>query len=58
MFKKAIIIKAPSGKFIFVGRVPAKLCKTSYDTIDAAKVAAMDCMIEEGETFPVGVSVA
>ena len=55
MFKSAVIIKAPSGKFIFVGRIPEALCNTYYDTLDAAKIAAVDCMMEHGETFPVNV---
>jgi hypothetical protein len=45
MFKAAVITKAPTGKFIFVGRVPAALCNTRYDTLDAAKIAAVDCMM-------------
>jgi hypothetical protein len=56
MFTKATIIKAPSGRFIFVGRVPEGLCNKSYETISDAKVAAVDCMIANGESFPVGVS--
>jgi len=56
MFTKATIIKAPSGRFIFVGRVPESLCKKSFDTLADAKVAAVDCMIANGESFPVGVS--
>jgi len=56
MFKAAVITKAPTGKFVFVGRVPAALCNTHYDTLEAAKIAAVDCMMEHGETFPVNVS--
>lgn len=56
MFKAASIIKAPSGRFIFVGRVPAELCNVAFNTIDAAKIAAVDCMIEHGESFPVNVA--
>jgi hypothetical protein len=56
MFKAAVITKAPTGKFIFVGRVPEALCNTRYDTLDAAKIAAVDCMMEHGETFPVNVA--
>lgn len=56
MFKAAVIIKAPTGKFVFAGRVPAALCNTRYDTLDAAKIAAVDCMMEHGETFPANVA--
>ena len=56
MFKASTIIKAPSGRFIFVGRVHKSLCKKSFETIADAKVAAIDCMMEIGETFPVAVS--
>lgn len=53
MFNAATIIQSPTGKFIFVGRVPELLCNASYDTLDAAKIAAIDCMMQLGETFPV-----
>ena len=56
MFKSAIIIKAPSGRYEFVGRVHANLCDKSYATLEDAKVAAIDCMIEIGETFSVSVN--
>jgi len=56
MFKSSTIIKAPSGRFIFVGRVHESLCKKSFETIADAKVAAIDCMMKIGETFPVAVS--
>ena len=56
MFKAAVITKAPTGKFIFAGRVPAALCNTRYDTLEEAKIAAVDCMMEHGETFPVNVA--
>ena len=56
MFNAATIIQAPTGKFIFVGRVPELLFYASYDTLDAAKIAAIDCMMQTGETFPVNVS--
>ena len=57
MFTAATIIQAPTGKFIFVGRVPEALCNTRYETIEDAKVAAIDLMIAENETFPVNVNV-
>lgn len=56
MFKSATIIKAPSGRYIFVGRVHANLCDKSYATLQDAKVAAIDCMMEIGETFSVKVA--
>ena len=56
MFNAATVIKAPSGKFIFVGRVPEPLVNSTYETLDAAKVAAIDCMMQSGETFRVNVS--
>ena len=55
MFKKTIITKAPSGRFHFVGRVHKDLMDKSFDTVDEAKVAAIDVMMEIGETFPVDV---
>lgn len=55
MFTKTIIFKAPSGKFIFVGRVHESLINKSYDTIEDAKVAAVDCQLEIGEMFPVAI---
>tara|TARA_R110000787_G_scaffold49054_2_gene117745 strand:+ start:436 stop:621 length:186 start_codon:yes stop_codon:yes gene_type:complete len=57
MFNNLTIIKAPSGRFIFVGRVHESLCRKSFETIADAKVAAVDCMMEIGETFPVAVAV-
>lgn len=54
-FTKAIITKAPTGRFIFVGRVPAALASGVYDTLDEAKIAAIDAMIACGETFPIDV---
>lgn len=56
MFRTSTIIKAPSGRFIFVGRVHESLCNKSFETIADAKVAAIDCMMEIGETFPVAVA--
>ena len=56
MFKSATIIKAPSGRYIFVGRVHANLCDKSYPTLQDAKVAAIDCMMEIGEAFSVKVA--
>jgi hypothetical protein len=56
MFKASTIIEAPSGRFIFVGRVHEMLRDTSYDTISDATRAAVDCMLSIGETFPVAVS--
>ena len=50
MFKATTIIKAPSGRFIFVGRVHESLCDKSYDTLADAKIAAVDCMIAIGES--------
>jgi hypothetical protein len=55
-FKVTTIIKAPSGRFVFVGRVHETLCNTSYDTVADAKCAAVDCMMAIGETFPVAIS--
>lgn len=55
MFKVSTIIKAPSGRYVFVGRVHANLCGKSYATLEDAKIAAIDCMIEINETFPVAV---
>ena len=57
MFKAATIIQAPTGKYIFVGRVPGALCNTRYETIEDAKVAAIDLMMAENQTFPVNVNV-
>ena len=56
MFKSSTIIKAPSGRFVFVGRVHAMLCNKAFDTLDEAKEAAVDCMLAIGETFPVAVA--
>jgi len=56
MFKVTTIIKAPSGRFVFVGRVHEILCNKSFNTIEDAKCAAVDCMLAIGETFPVAVS--
>ncbi len=58
MFKTSIITQAPSGRFHFVGRVPESLCNKSFETIADAKVAAIDCMMEIGETFPVSIQVS
>jgi predicted PP-loop superfamily ATPase len=55
MFKKSIITKTPTGRFHFVGRVHEKLMNVAFDTIEDAKIAAVDVMIETGETFPVDV---
>jgi hypothetical protein len=55
MFKKCIITKAPSGKFHLVGRVPGSLMHKAFDSVDDAKVACVDVMIEMGESFPVDV---
>jgi predicted PP-loop superfamily ATPase len=55
MFKKSIITRAPSGRFHFVGRVHVSLMNSYFDTIEDAKIAAMNVMIETGETFPVDV---
>jgi len=56
MFKAATIIEAPSGRFVFVGRVHENLINKSFGTLADAKIAAIDCMIAIGETFPVKVS--
>ncbi len=56
MFKATSIIKAPSGRFIFVGRVHESLMNAAYDTLEDAKSAAVDCMLTIGETFPVNVA--
>ena len=56
MFKATTIIKAPSGRFIFVGRVHESLCDKSHDTLADAKIAAVDCMIAIGESFPCAVA--
>ena len=58
MFKTSIITQAPSGRFHFVGRVHESLCNKSFETIADAKVAAIDCMMEIGETFPVSIQVS
>tara|TARA_Y100000385_G_C12569422_1_gene415660 strand:- start:39 stop:239 length:201 start_codon:yes stop_codon:yes gene_type:complete len=55
-FETLTITKAPSGRFIFVGRVHESLCNKFFETIADAKVAAIDCMMKIGETFPVAVS--
>lgn len=55
MFTKSIITKTPKGNYHFVGRVHKDLMDKSFKTIDDAKVAAMDIMIETGEAFPVDV---
>lgn len=55
MFAKAIITKLPNGRFHFVGRVPAELLGAAFDTVEAAKIAAIDVMIARGEAFPVDV---
>lgn len=57
MFKTSIIIKAPTGRFVFVGRVHESLCNKSFATLEDAKVAAIDCMMAIGETFPVNVQI-
>lgn len=51
----AIIITYPTGRFGFVGRVPEQLHGKSFPTSDAAKIAAIDVMLETGETFPVAI---
>lgn len=51
----AIIIDTPNGRFVFVGRVPEGLHNKVFDTIDEAKIAAVDVMIATGQTFPVDV---
>jgi hypothetical protein len=58
VFKTSTVIKAPSGRFIFVGRVHESLCNKSFESIADAKVAAIDCMMEIGETFPVSIQVS
>jgi len=57
MFKCATIIQAPSGRFIFVGRVHENLCNKSFKTLAEAKIAVVDCWMEIGETFPVNEAV-
>ncbi len=57
MFKSATIIQAPSGRFIFVGRVHENLINKSFKTLADAKIAAVDCWMEIGETFPVNEAV-
>ena len=56
MFKKTTIMKTPNGRFSFVGRVHESLFNKSYETIEDAKIAAIDCMMKIGETFPVALS--
>lgn len=56
MFNKTTIMKTPNGRSSFVGRVHESLFDKSYYTIEDAKVAAIDCMMEIGETFPVALS--
>ena len=61
MFTKdcpAIIIEYPSGKFGFVGMVHEALCNRSFATVEDAKVAAVDVMIETRESFRVDISVS
>lgn len=53
MFTKAIIHRCPTGRFKFVGRVPSELCNKTWATEEDAKAAAIDVMIERGETFAV-----
>ncbi len=57
MFKSATIIQAPSGRFIFVGRVHENLFNKSFKTLAEAKIAAVDCWMEIGKTFPVNEAV-
>lgn len=57
MFKTSTIIKAPTGRFVFVGRVHESLLNKSFETLEDAKVAAIDCMMAIGETFPVNVQI-
>jgi hypothetical protein len=56
MFKTTTIMKTPSGRYSFVGRVHKSLSNASFDTLEEAKIAAIDCMLEIGETFPVALS--
>lgn len=56
MFKATTIIKTPSGRYGFVGRVHESLLQSSFETLGEAKIAAIDCMLEIGETFPVALS--
>jgi len=56
MFTTTVIMKTPSGRFSFVGRVHESLLRSSFETLEDAKVAAIDCMLKIGETFPVDVS--
>lgn len=56
MFTKAIIHATHTGKFVFVGRVPAELLNKAFDTVEDAKEAAIDVMMARGETFPVGIA--
>ena len=56
MFKVTTIMKTPSGRYSFVGRVHGSLLKSSFATLEEAKIAAIDCMFEIGETFPVALS--
>ena len=56
MFKVTTIMKTPSGRYSFVGRVHWSLLNSSFATLEEAKIAAIDCMLEIGETFPVALS--
>ena len=56
MFKATTILKTPSGRYSFVGRVHESLLRSSFETLEEAKIAAIDCMLETGETFPVKLS--
>ncbi len=55
MFKTCVITKTQTGKFHFVGRVPKSLLAVYCATLEDAKIAAFDAMLEMGETFPVFV---
>jgi hypothetical protein len=56
MFKVTTIMKTPSGRYSFVGRVHGSLQNSSFATLEEAKIAAVDCMLEIGEAFPVALS--
>tara|TARA_R110002153_G_scaffold75295_1_gene194920 strand:- start:551 stop:781 length:231 start_codon:yes stop_codon:yes gene_type:complete len=56
VFKSTTIMKTPNGRYSFVGRVHEALCDKSYETLADAKIAAVDCMLDTGETFPVALS--
>lgn len=54
MWTKTILTRNPKGTFSFVGRVPQQLLNEVFNTVEEAKIAAFDVMMEIGP-FPVDV---